>query len=93
MDVRARCTGRVGVLMSGGLDSASVAALAARSRGDVLACSGMFPEHPEVDESQLITTLVSELRVDSLTAAVKPGGLVASVFESPPLCAPTARVG
>jgi asparagine synthase (glutamine-hydrolysing) len=41
-----------GVLMSGGLDSASVAALAAQSaHGRVLAYSGTFPEHPAVDEA------------------------------------------
>jgi asparagine synthase (glutamine-hydrolysing) len=73
---------RVDVLMSGGLDSGSVAALAAHSApGRVHAHSGVFPEHPAVDESELIELLRSELRLPGLTAEVRAGGLLASALE------------
>ena len=48
---------RPAVLLSGGLDSACVAAgLAERSKsaGEALALSGIFPQHPETDERELI---------------------------------------
>ncbi len=72
-----------GVLMSGGLDSATVAALAARERpGGVAALSGVFPEHPEVDESALIDLLRRELALGGVSAEVRSGGLLASALES-----------
>jgi asparagine synthase (glutamine-hydrolysing) len=74
--------GRTGVLMSGGLDSACVAAFAARARPDQLsAYSGVFPDHPEVDESELIAVLRHRLTLGGLTAQVRPGGLLAGVLE------------
>jgi asparagine synthase (glutamine-hydrolysing) len=73
---------RTGVLMSGGLDSACVAAFAARARdGEVSAYSGVFPAHPEVDESGLIATLRDRLALGGLTAHVRGGGLLAGVIE------------
>jgi asparagine synthase (glutamine-hydrolysing) len=75
--------GGTGVLMSGGLDSASVAALAAElAPGHVTAYAGVFPEHPTVDESQLIDELRDTLALSGLTAQVRPGGLLASALES-----------
>jgi asparagine synthase (glutamine-hydrolysing) len=69
--------------MSGGLDSASVAALAAAQAPDrVLAYSGVFPEHPAVDEGDLVRELRETLRLGGTTAEVRPGGLLASAFES-----------
>ncbi len=74
--------GRTGVLMSGGLDSSSLAAVgAARAPGRVYAYSGTFPEHPAVDESELIDELRRELHLPGATARVLPGGLVASALE------------
>ncbi len=71
------------VLMSGGLDSASVAAVAAQSApGRVSAYAGTFPEHPAVDESELIDELRRELRLPGATAAATNGGLLASVIEA-----------
>jgi asparagine synthase (glutamine-hydrolysing) len=68
-----------GVLMSGGLDSASVAALAAaQAPGRIKAYSGVFPDHPRVDETELIDALREELQLPGLTAQVRPGGLLAS---------------
>jgi asparagine synthase (glutamine-hydrolysing) len=68
-----------GVLMSGGLDSASVAAMAAaQAPGAITAYSGVFPDHPRVDETELIAELREALQLPGLTAQVRPGGLLAS---------------
>jgi asparagine synthase (glutamine-hydrolysing) len=73
--------GQTGVLMSGGLDSSTVAAVAAaRAPGRVGAYSAVFPEHPAVDESALVDRLRSALGLSGLTAEVRPGGLVASAM-------------
>jgi asparagine synthase (glutamine-hydrolysing) len=80
---RLRSPGRVGVLMSGGLDSATVAALAATlSSEEVSAYSGVFPEHPQVDESELIAELGNSLPLGVTQARVHAGGLLASALES-----------
>ncbi|HWA54313.1 MAG TPA: asparagine synthase-related protein [Solirubrobacterales bacterium] len=73
--------GRTGVLMSGGLDSSSLAALGvARSPGRVYAYSGTFPDHPAVDESALIAELRRELKLPGATAKARPGGLLAAAL-------------
>jgi asparagine synthase (glutamine-hydrolysing) len=75
-------TGPTGVLMSGGLDSSSLAALgAAQAPGRVFAYSATFPEHPAVDEAELIGELRSSLDLPGATAEVRPGGLLASALE------------
>jgi asparagine synthase (glutamine-hydrolysing) len=72
-----------GVLMSGGLDSASVAALAAgQAPGRARAYSGLFPDHPAVDESQLIAELRAALGLAGASAEVRAGGMVASAVAS-----------
>jgi asparagine synthase (glutamine-hydrolysing) len=74
--------GRTGVLMSGGLDSSSLAALAmAGGQGRIGAYSGTFPDHPAVDESELIGELRRALGLPGTTAEVRPGGLLASAIE------------
>jgi asparagine synthase (glutamine-hydrolysing) len=75
--------GRSAVLMSGGLDSSSVAAVASTlAPGSVRAQAAIFPEHPGVDESELISELRRTLRVGGTTAEVRAGGLLASALES-----------
>jgi asparagine synthase (glutamine-hydrolysing) len=75
--------GETGVLMSGGLDSASVAAVAAAgSSARVSAHAGVFPDHPSVDESDLIGQLRGALSLAGITAEVRSGGLLASALES-----------
>jgi asparagine synthase (glutamine-hydrolysing) len=75
--------GLTGVLMSGGLDSASVAAVAAtQAPGRVSAYSAVFPEHPAVDESGLIEQLRGALGLGGITVEVRAGGLLASALES-----------
>jgi asparagine synthase (glutamine-hydrolysing) len=76
-------TGVTGVLMSGGLDSAAVAASASTQAPEsVAAYCGVFPEHPAVDESSLIDLLRSSLRLPGINAEVRAGGLLASALES-----------
>jgi asparagine synthase (glutamine-hydrolysing) len=75
--------GLTGVLMSGGLDSSSVAAIAAaEAPGRVRAQAAVFPEHPAVDESELIAQLRARLQLPGITAEVRAGGLLASALES-----------
>ncbi len=80
---RVAADGGTGVLMSGGLDSASVAAVAStQAHGSVFAYSAVFPEHPAVDESGLIEELRTVLDLPGVTAEVRAGGLLASAVES-----------
>jgi asparagine synthase (glutamine-hydrolysing) len=75
--------GLTGILMSGGLDSSSVAALAAtQAPGRVWAQAAVFPEHPAVDESRLIDQLRSSLELPGMTAEVRAGGLLGSALDS-----------
>lgn len=75
--------GRTGVLMSGGLDSSSVAALCAQQAGErALACSAKFPDHPAADETALIGELLDRLALPAIGAEVRSGGLLASALES-----------
>ncbi len=76
-------SGPTGVLMSGGLDSASIAALAvAQAPTRVLAYSGVFPDHPAVDEGDLVRELRDCLGLGGATAEVRSGGLLASAFDA-----------
>ena len=76
-------TGVTGVLMSGGLDSSAVAAMASTlAPRSVAAYCGVFPEHPAVDESDLIEQLRNSLQLPGITAKVHAGGLLASALES-----------
>ena len=75
--------GKTGVLMSGGLDSSSVAAVCAQqANGSLYACSATFPEHPAADEAELIGELRTTLGLPGIDIEVRPGGLLASALES-----------
>jgi asparagine synthase (glutamine-hydrolysing) len=79
---RLSSSGLTGVLMSGGLDSSAVAATAAAlAPGAVRAYSADFPDHPAVDESQLIADLRAALALPGTTASVQSGGLLASALD------------
>ncbi len=52
-----------GVLLSGGLDSACVAGFAREQGSPARAYSGVFPSHPEIDESDAIEQLEDELGI------------------------------
>lgn len=75
--------GLTGVLMSGGLDSSSIAAVAAAKAppGAVASYSAVFPDHPAVDESGLIVQLNSALGLSGVVAEVRAGGLLTSALE------------
>jgi asparagine synthase (glutamine-hydrolysing) len=66
-----------GVMLSGGIDSAAVAGVAAvGERPPVGAYSAVFPRHPEIDESQLIDLLSSHLGLRSSPLPVLGGSVI-----------------
>lgn len=75
---------RTAFLLSGGLDSSSVAGLARRSLGlsgaPRRAYSATFPEHPAVDESELIGQLCGTLGLESTRAEVRGGSVLAGAL-------------
>ena len=75
--------GVTGVLMSGGLDSSSVAAMASTQAppGTVSAYAAEFPEHPAVDESELIAQLRGALGLAGVTAEVRTGGVLGGALD------------
>jgi asparagine synthase (glutamine-hydrolysing) len=77
--------GTTGVLLSGGLDSSSVAALGARAvareRAPVCCYSAIFPRHPTIDESELIDGLTDELRLPGVHILVRSGSVLAGALE------------
>jgi asparagine synthase (glutamine-hydrolysing) len=71
------------LLLSGGLDSASVAGVAATLHPDLRpsrAYSATFPNHPAADESRLIALLAERLSVDSTRVAVRAGSVLAGTL-------------
>lgn len=71
-------SGNVGVMLSGGLDSAAVAALAAgAARERVRSYSAVFPQHPTVDESKPIGLLGRRLGLRGTQLEVEPGSALA----------------
>jgi asparagine synthase (glutamine-hydrolysing) len=76
--------GRVGVLLSGGLDSSSVAALAKRGgapSGTVHAYSAVFPDHDSIDESELIEEVAGTLGLQRTSVAVRGGSMLRGALE------------
>lgn len=75
---------RAAVLLSGGLDSGTVAALGVRAgTGRRLegAYSATFPGHPSVDESSLIADLATQLGLSSTTIHVEGGSVIAGAID------------
>ncbi|MGH9138719.1 MAG: asparagine synthetase B family protein [Acidimicrobiales bacterium] len=94
--VRRRCSasGDTGVLLSGGLDSSTVAALATGlepGRRPTRAYSATFPAHPTVDEGELIDLLGRQLGLTGTRVAVRSGSVLAGAvgyiehWQVPPL--------
>lgn len=71
-----------GVLLSGGLDSSAVAAVAVEVGGAarVRACSASFPDHPIADEAELIAGLRESLGLGGPLVAGRASGLVESAL-------------
>lgn len=86
VDRHSRDADLAGVLLSGGIDSTTVAALAApalRSRGaELRAYSGVFPSVQPVDESELISTVAADLRIPSTRLAVLGGSSIGGLIET-----------
>ncbi|HSR95403.1 MAG TPA: asparagine synthase-related protein, partial [Solirubrobacterales bacterium] len=74
---------RCGVLLSGGLDSTSVAALARRQAPahPPRAYSAVFPEHPSIDESSLIDEATASLGLEGSRVEVRGGSMVRGALE------------
>lgn len=71
-----------GVLLSGGLDSSSVAALARGASGPAPhAYSAVFPDHPSIDESSLIDDATRSLGLDASRVEVRGGSMVGGALE------------
>jgi asparagine synthase (glutamine-hydrolysing) len=79
---------RAGVLLSGGLDSSAVAALAVAAAADappdggprLEAYSATFPGHPSVDESRWIDGTTAHLGLRSTRIVVTGGGVLAGAL-------------
>jgi asparagine synthase (glutamine-hydrolysing) len=72
-----------GVLLSGGLDSSTVAALTRRrlSGPGPRAYSAVFPEHPSIDESNLIDDATTGLDLDQTQVEVHGGSMIRGALE------------
>lgn len=77
----ARCRrrgGPHGILLSGGLDSATVAAVSGSAGTSLVAYSVVFPEHPAADESVLVAERASVLSISSRRVSFRRGGTLAA---------------
>jgi asparagine synthase (glutamine-hydrolysing) len=73
-----------GVLLSGGLDSSSVAALSCERAGrgnSPRAYSALFPDHSSIDESELIDAVVSDLGLAHSSVTVHGGSMIGGSLE------------
>jgi asparagine synthase (glutamine-hydrolysing) len=69
--------GPAGIMLSGGLDSSSVGAFAARDGSAPLtAYSAVFPRHASVDEGALIDRLTEAYGIPGVKVSVRTGGVV-----------------
>ena len=68
------------ILLSGGIDSAAVAGVAARrlprERRATRAYSAIFPRHPETDEAPLISIIAADAGLEATGVEVEPGGML-----------------
>lgn len=71
---------RNGVLLSGGLDSTAVAAVAGAMGKRLVAYSVVFPEHPATDESGHVSDRVRALGLESRRIAFRGGGALAAAL-------------
>jgi asparagine synthase (glutamine-hydrolysing) len=80
---RAGEAGASGILLSGGIDSASIAGIScnclADERRPLRAYSAVFPAHPEIDEGPLIAAVAARNGLAATAIETEPGGLLAAV--------------
>ena len=73
---------RAGIMLSGGIDSSSVAAVASREcEGTLRSYSFVFPDDPEMDESGRVTQLVDSLGLEGTSLHVHRGGAVRTCLD------------
>ena len=70
-----------GVLMSGGLDSTSIAVLAHEAADGAISFSALFPDHPAIDESLWIDALTAATGLPNVGLAAGRGGILAGGLE------------
>jgi asparagine synthase (glutamine-hydrolysing) len=72
---------QVGVLLSGGLDSSSVAGIASTvEQPPRRAYSAVFPDHPSIDEAPLIARLCADLGLAGTRAVVRSGSVLSGAI-------------
>lgn len=71
-----------GILLSGGLDSTSVAAVARAAGRELVAYTAVFPQHPATDESALVAERTQLLGLPSAGIAFRRGGALAAGLRS-----------
>jgi asparagine synthase (glutamine-hydrolysing) len=84
VDRALRRAGPAGILLSGGFDSGSVAALAVRATATAQrprTYSGLFPDHPELDESDRIAAVRETLGLAGVEAEIHGGSPLAAALE------------
>jgi asparagine synthase (glutamine-hydrolysing) len=73
------------VMLSGGLDSSSVAAVARREvdggPGSLLAYSAVFPDHPSADESAIIDSFTGSIGLPTVKMAARGGSALAGALD------------
>jgi asparagine synthase (glutamine-hydrolysing) len=74
-------TSQAGVLLSGGLDSSSIAAFAHDAEVALRGYSAVFPDHSKMDESVLIAKLAADLGIPVTTLAVRGGSSLPVALE------------
>ena len=81
--VRARLdhSRQTGVLVSGGLDSTTVAGVTQGEAGQMRGYSAAFPAHPEMDESEWIALAHRELGLGGAVLQAKPVSFLAGALE------------
>jgi asparagine synthase (glutamine-hydrolysing) len=72
---------RPGVLLSGGIDSSAVSAVAAARGRPLHGVSALFPDHPSNDESELIDATTRGLRMPSTRMVVRASSVLAGALD------------
>ena len=71
---------RTALLLSGGLDSTTIVGVGARAGLRLRTYSAVFPEHPEVDESQWIGDVVQAHSLEHRSLEVRGGSVLAGAL-------------
>jgi asparagine synthase (glutamine-hydrolysing) len=83
VEVRIPTGATAGIFLSGGIDSASVAAAAVQGAGSerAIAISAVFPDRPDADESALISAITTRLALRERRLTVGAGGVFADALD------------